>query len=301
MAKFLFFLGKGGVGKSTVSALAALALAQQGKKVLAVSLDPAHNLGDVFATILSPKVQAIAPNAYAMEVAIEDEIEDYLAKTQQQLSQSYAYQSAYSLTNYFDILRQSPGVEEYGLLSAFEKLRRTQQQYFDVMIFDMAPTAVALKFFAMPRLTLLWLEELLRLRNKILEKKKITTQIRWQKKEIETDKVKNHLQKMIERYRELAKLFESPRCQFNLVLNDDKLSFSESLRIENKMAEISLQLHKIVRNKAQSPEHDLDEYFVCQNFIHVPPAGEKLIGTENLLAFLEQHQLKFHTQPEKLS
>ena len=42
-----FFLGKGGVGKTTMSAAFALAMARSGKRVLIASLDPAHNLGDV--------------------------------------------------------------------------------------------------------------------------------------------------------------------------------------------------------------------------------------------------------------
>jgi arsenite-transporting ATPase len=48
--RFLFFTGKGAVGKTTVAAAAALALADRGRRVLVVSTDPASNLDDVFAT-----------------------------------------------------------------------------------------------------------------------------------------------------------------------------------------------------------------------------------------------------------
>ena len=47
--RFVFFTGKGGVGKTTVAAAGALALADQGRRVLVVSTDPASNLDDVFA------------------------------------------------------------------------------------------------------------------------------------------------------------------------------------------------------------------------------------------------------------
>jgi arsenite-transporting ATPase len=45
---FLFFTGKGGVGKTSLSCATAIHLAKQGKKVLLVSTDPASNIGQVF-------------------------------------------------------------------------------------------------------------------------------------------------------------------------------------------------------------------------------------------------------------
>ena len=50
LTKYLFFTGKGGVGKTSISCAIAVSLADKGKKVLLVSTDPASNLQDVFAT-----------------------------------------------------------------------------------------------------------------------------------------------------------------------------------------------------------------------------------------------------------
>ncbi len=52
---YYFHAGKGGVGKSTTSALSALHLARTGQNVLLVSLDPAHNQADIFDTDFSDK------------------------------------------------------------------------------------------------------------------------------------------------------------------------------------------------------------------------------------------------------
>ena len=53
--KIQFYIGKGGVGKSTVSALQALSTAKKGAQTLLISLDPAHNQQDIFETELSDK------------------------------------------------------------------------------------------------------------------------------------------------------------------------------------------------------------------------------------------------------
>jgi len=57
----IFFLGKGGVGKTTVSSAFAMALARRGSRVLAVSLDPAHNLGDALQTKLNGEPKKVDP------------------------------------------------------------------------------------------------------------------------------------------------------------------------------------------------------------------------------------------------
>ena len=63
-----FFIGKGGVGKSTVSALTALKYSQSDQKVLVVSLDPAHNLGDIFGKKLSDSATEIEKGLKVIEV-----------------------------------------------------------------------------------------------------------------------------------------------------------------------------------------------------------------------------------------
>jgi arsenite/tail-anchored protein-transporting ATPase len=64
----LFFLGKGGVGKSTSAALTALFLSQRGSRVLLVSLDPAHNQSDIFERALADKPVEIASRLTAIEI-----------------------------------------------------------------------------------------------------------------------------------------------------------------------------------------------------------------------------------------
>ncbi|MGN5112135.1 arsenical pump-driving ATPase [Aeromonas jandaei] len=67
---FLFFTGKGGVGKTSLACSSAVALCDVGKRVLLVSTDPASNVGQVFATEIGNRVTAIAavPGLSALEI-----------------------------------------------------------------------------------------------------------------------------------------------------------------------------------------------------------------------------------------
>lgn len=56
---YLFFTGKGGVGKTSISCATAIRLAEQGKRVLLVSTDPASNVGQVFGQTIGNTIQPI--------------------------------------------------------------------------------------------------------------------------------------------------------------------------------------------------------------------------------------------------
>ena len=68
--RFLFFTGKGGVGKTSLACATAIALADRGKKVLLVSTDPASNLDEMLRTALSDSPTSIggAPGLFAMNI-----------------------------------------------------------------------------------------------------------------------------------------------------------------------------------------------------------------------------------------
>ncbi len=67
---FIFFTGKGGVGKTSLACASAVALCDAGKRVLLVSTDPASNVGQVFATEIGNRITAIAavPGLSALEI-----------------------------------------------------------------------------------------------------------------------------------------------------------------------------------------------------------------------------------------
>ena len=72
--RIILYLGKGGVGKTTISAATAVRSAALGKRTLVVSTDLAHSLADCFTTSLTSEPKELAPNLWAQEVNALDEM-----------------------------------------------------------------------------------------------------------------------------------------------------------------------------------------------------------------------------------
>ena len=272
--QLLFFIGKGGVGKSTSSALTSIYLASKPHKTLLVSMDPAHNQCDIFEQDFSEKPKPVSETLMVKEVDTDFWIEKYLKETTDQIKETYRYESAFNLQNYFNVLQFSPGLEEYALLLAFED---TLHKYIDhdYIVFDMAPTALTLRFFSLPFITLIWLEELLTLRSAIYKKKEIISKIKIAGREIEQDRVKAKLESLIGNYEHLQEHFMADTTKVNLVMNNDKLSFSEAFRIRKKLTDIGIVIDRVVINKLKEDENtpEIENEFKDQKIARLPPSA----------------------------
>lgn len=150
LTKYLFYTGKGGVGKTSVACATAVTLADIGKKVLLVSTDPASNLQDVFSTELNNKGVSIAevPN---LVVANLDPIE---AAAEYRASVIDPYRGLLPdtvLNNMEEQLSGSCTVEiaAFNEFSKFITDKNVQEEY-DHVIFDTAPTGHTLRMLQLP-------------------------------------------------------------------------------------------------------------------------------------------------------
>ncbi len=303
--QLLFFIGKGGVGKSTTSAITAVHLARNSHKTLLVSMDPAHNQSDIFQQNFSEKPRQVADHLAIKEVNVDYWIEKYLKETEKTIKQTYSYESAFNLQNYFNVLQFSPGLEEYALLLAFENIIHTFEDK-DVIVFDMAPTALTLRFFSLPFITLIWLEELLKLRNQIYAKKEIISKIKVWGKEIEQDKVKAKLEILIHDYEHLRDHFMTDETQINLVMNNDQLSFSEAFRIKKKLMDIGIDIESVLVNKSQSRvvSDEIRDEFNNQKIALFPLSSKNILGYQAINEYIDENgeifaELQNPSQPGK--
>ena len=254
--KTLFFTGKGGVGKSTLSAATSWQLAEKGYKVLTVSFDPAHNLGDIFGLKLSHRKKKFAHNLYLQEANLEEAASDYVKQNTDILTEVYSYTRAFNLDLYFKVLKHAPGVEEYAALTAMEELLRTETD-FDYIVFDTPPTGLTLRILALPRITITWVDRLTRIRKDILAKRHTVHNITGQYQEQgirlaykeEDDSVMKKLRELFKRYVALSKTIESQDSSIAVVLNPDYLSLRESQRILIGLKDLELPLRAVFNNK----------------------------------------------------
>lgn len=249
-----FFLGKGGVGKTTTSAAFALALSRAGKRVLVVSLDPAHNLGDVLGLGLSEKPSEVEEGLTAMEIDLSAWVDRYLADCRQELIETYAYNATLNVDSFFDILRYAPGTEEYAVLWAIDHIRCDLSGNYDCVVYDTPPTALALRFLAMPTVCKLWVDELTQLRRRILRQRSTVVRLNPESPVAAScvdpadDKVYGKLRSIRGRLDSLGDLF-GRESYIAIVVNPDILSVSEALRIEDELKRIKLPLSAICLNK----------------------------------------------------
>ena len=250
-----FFLGKGGVGKTTLASATACALARQGQRVLIASLDPAHNLGDVFEAQLGNEPTRLAERLDGLEVDIARWVARYLEQSRVEIKANYAYNMSLNLDGFLDILKYAPGTEEYAVLWAIEHLYQTHRARYDVLVLDTPPTALTMRFLAMPSLSILWVRELTKMRELILQKRTTLLKVNpdasvlkgaTEKKE---DRVYGKLSSIQERLRRLHDLF-TRESYLTVVLNPDELSLAESLRIREELNRLGLTLCSLCLNKA---------------------------------------------------
>ncbi|MEQ8201103.1 MAG: arsenical pump-driving ATPase [Syntrophomonadaceae bacterium] len=150
LTKYLFFTGKGGVGKTSIACAVAVNLADRGQKVLLVSTDPASNLQDVFATELTGHGVPIAgvPNLIVANLNPEEAAREYREK----LLAPYIGKLPESvIANMAEQLSGSCTVETaaFDQFSHFITDQDVEARY-DHIIFDTAPTGHTLRMLQLP-------------------------------------------------------------------------------------------------------------------------------------------------------
>ncbi len=261
--KTIFFTGKGGVGKSTLSAAAAWQLMERGNRVLAVSFDPAHNLGDIYNIKLSHKKKRFKrTNLYLQETDLEKSASEYIKSNMDLLKQVYSYMSTLNFDSYFDILKYSPGVEEYAALTSLEKILQEEKDNFDYIVFDTPPTGLTLRILALPQLTISWIDRLIKIRKQILEKRytihKLSgtydekgTKLAYTEEE---DTVIQNLYNMKDRYKGVQDFIQGENSRISVVFNPDFLSLRESQRLLEGIYDLNLPLGTAFNNKFTEEE-----------------------------------------------
>jgi arsenite-transporting ATPase len=171
--RLLLFGGKGGVGKTTCAAAAAVALAAGDRKrrVLALSTDPAHSLGDALAMHVGDHERALGANLHARELDAERALAETRAQYRDAVDDLFdrlrggsRFDASYDREIARQLIELSPpGIDElFALAGVTDALER-----HDLVVVDTAPTGHTLRLLALPPLATEWVHALLRLLLKV--------------------------------------------------------------------------------------------------------------------------------------
>ena len=234
--KLIFFAGKGGVGKTSMSCVTSLYLAEKGFKTLLLTTDPASHIGEVFEQPIGDKIQPIegVKNLFGLKIDPKQAAEEYKEKIFSEASKNnYSEEMMIGLKEELD----SPCTEEMAAFDRFTDYADNEE--FDAIIFDTAPTGHTLRLLELP--------------------------LSWDK-QIELKTAMNTVNegdlKAQERFkRVISKMRDKEQTTFAFVVYPENTPIQEAYRAveELKGAEIHTQL--VVANQVLPEEFCTTEYF----------------------------------------
>jgi len=259
MEPFVFFGGKGGVGKTTVSCGYARRCATAGVETLIVSTDPAHSVSDVFDQSFDDTPQSVdgVEGLSAMEIDPEREVSNHLDGIRQQLSEQVSASMVNEINRQLEMAHQTPGAYEAALFDRFVEVMRGSEEY-DRVVFDTAPTGSTLRLLGLPEFLRDWIDRLTHKRRQSIDL--------FEKAAIGNNEPRRVMagDPVLERLEERRDFFEFAGgalrndAAFFLVLNPDQLSVNETGRAVEGMAERDLSVRGLVANRL-TPAPDDDE------------------------------------------
>jgi len=188
--KYIFFGGKGGVGKTVMAGAAALWAAKQGRRTLLASTNPVHSLSNLFEQNVfgKPVVVCDEANCYAFEIDTKETIERSKREIREKINWFLKFADITTDANEFiESATMNPAFEESAMFENMMDLMFKDE--YDFYVFDTAPTANARRLLGMSKVYALWVQKMLHSRE---EAKSLREMLSFSKKE-EQDPLMDYL------------------------------------------------------------------------------------------------------------
>jgi arsenite-transporting ATPase len=299
--RILLFSGKGGVGKTSLSAATGVRLAELGYRTLIMSVDPAHSLGDAFdldTGLFNSKTAEpfrIADRLWIHEVNIQREIK-------KNWHQIWSYVSSLLHTSGLSEVEAEemaifPGMEE---LSALLYVNEWQKEgRYDVMVLDCAPTGESLRFVAMPTTMKWYMQHVFPIQRGVLKAVRPIAN-RVAPFELPPDSYFASVKDLFNRIEGIDQLLEDPKVtSVRLVTNPEKMVVRETQRAFVYFSLHGLTVDQVLVNRVlpkdvedpffqewrQSQEtflNELEAYFDPVPMRRVPLFRHEVLGLERI-------------------
>lgn len=161
--KYIFFGGKGGVGKTVLAGATALWLAGQGKRTLLASTNPVHSLSGLLQQSVFGAPTAVTDNLWAYEIDTKETIERSKKEIREKIQWFLKFADISTKADDFvESATMNPAFEESAMFENMVDLMLKDN--YDVYVFDTAPTANARRLLGMSKVYSLWVDKMLKSR-----------------------------------------------------------------------------------------------------------------------------------------
>ncbi len=248
--RLILFAGKGGSGKTSMSAATGALCAERGLNTLVISLDPAHSLSDAFdlegeLLQLSGQPVAVAERLAIQEVNVNLAIKEYW-------DQVHSYLSAlFNNVGLKEVVAEEiavlPGMEEISALLYINQYVRDQT--YDLLILDCAPTAESMRFVSVPSALEWYMKKVFKLERTVL---KVARPIAARLTDVPLpgDDYFANLEALFEKLEGVDRLLtDHSRTTVRLVCNPEKMVLKESQRAYTYFSLYGLAVEAVIMNR----------------------------------------------------
>lgn len=247
--RYLMFGGKGGLGKTTLSATTAYWLAKQGYKVLVFSVDPQASLSDIFKQdIFGKGAVQIMPNLYAQEIDADQRIKEYQQEIRQKILDMYGLEQVpEEVENYIQAASAEPAMEESAIFDAVVDIVVGGE--YDYYIYDLVPLGHALYYLSMASVYDEWIDKITALREEMKEYSQVAA-VMQRHKESEEDQILNELMYIKNRINTSSGILTDQRkTAFFFVLVPEEMIILDTQKAATLFAKYSVPLSGYVVNR----------------------------------------------------
>ncbi len=254
--RILLYTGKGGVGKTSMSAATALRCAELGYRTVVLSTDPAHSLGDSFEMRIGSHLTELAPNLWGQEIDLLSQMDQYWGRVQGYLNAVFSWQGMDGLVA--EETAVLPGMEELASLMQITALADSGK--YDVIVIDAAPTGSTLQLLSFPDMARWYLEKIFPLQRKTVQIARPIVK-RFTDIPIPDDDVFDSIEELVLYLERMSELLSDPNISsMRIVLNPEKMVVKEAQRAYTYLNLYGYAVDAVVCNRV-FPQALSDHYF----------------------------------------
>lgn len=254
--RILLYTGKGGVGKTSISAASAIRCAELGYRTAVLSTDPAHSLGDSFEVRIGNQLTELAPNLWGQEIDLLNQMDQYWGRVQGYLNALFAWQGMESLVA--EETAVLPGMEELASLMQITYLADSGD--YDVIVIDAAPTGSTLQLLSFPEMARWYMEKIFPFQRKTLQIARPMLK-RFSDMPLPEDDVFDGIEELIDYLERMSELLSDGEVSsMRVVMNPERMVIKEAQRAYTYLNLYGYPVDAVVCNRVFPPELS-DSYF----------------------------------------